>query len=87
LDAPRTPKERLNAIVGSYGEWLKEVSENERKAAGDPDAIAYRASHKAELDFWSTPEGKKRAAEAYQAAIATWRTYPGEAPCSTRVQS
>src|SRR5262249_9564262 len=26
-DAPRTPKERLNALVGSYGEWLKEVSE------------------------------------------------------------
>lgn len=87
-DAPRTPKERVNALVGTYGEWLEEVSENERKAAaGDPEAIAYRAAHKAGLDFWSTPEGKECAAKAYEAAIATWRTYPGEDPCSTLVQS
>jgi len=45
------------------------------------------AAHKAGLDFWSTPEGKERAAKAYEAAIATWRIYPGEDPCSTLVQS
>jgi hypothetical protein len=76
--APRTPKEHLNAIVGSYGKYLKEVSENEtRAAAGDPDAIAYMAAHKAGMHYLDTPEAKQDAAEAYEAAIATWRTYPG----------